>query len=505
MVLHDHGVSRRHARLLGRGGRYYVVDLSSANGTLLNGRALEPSKNQELRAGDRLAMGSVEFLFAPLAPAPVDVTQPMPAFDARPRTSTRISRLQTELEMQAIEAEDTGRHRTLSDVSLMPPGATATLSEMEAVSESTEVSEMTEVSPPPRTLTATDSEADTSTITAAAARPGSPAARAGASRKAWAGLSAAERARLRREKGLTLGGQLRYGWAQLSPRGKSIAGVLTGLVIVAAAGTLLSVFRPAKGPVKPTGPEPAALGLAPLEHSFGQGEGVTWQRPDLKAFGFEFASPTRAVALLHYQARDISHAEEVSISLNGVELGWVPADNAMTDERELTHLLPLGLLRRSEPNQIVFDNVLNPPGQEPWRVWNVYVEVVPVPELPAEQLLAKAREEATAARQFYKQKNVGSENLFKSWKHYRSAWITLEALDLKPELYDEVQYQLAQTAGELDQECRKLMLDFQRSLQFRDGDKAKATVEEVMRRFPTTEHRCHNLAIEKATRYELPI
>ena len=52
---------------------------------------------------------------------------------------------------------------------------------------------------------------------------------------------------------------------------------------------------------------------------------------------------------------------------------------------------------------------------------------------------------------------------------------------------------------------RLLMLDFQRSLQFQDGDKAKATVEEVMRRFPTTEHRCHNLALEKANQYELPI
>ncbi len=508
MVLHDHGVSRRHARILGRGGRHYVVDLNSANGTLLNGKAISPGKEQELRRGERLAIGGVEFLFEPLAPVAVDVTQPMPVYQARPqRTSTRISRLQTELEMRAIEEENTGRHRTLSEGELAAPSPTATLSEMTAVSELTDVSETTAVSErtavaaPPRTQTVVDGDGDTSSITMAASRP---PVRAAASPQVEAGLTAAERARLRRERGQTLGAQLRHGWAQLSPRGKSFAGVLTGLIIVTAVATVLSVFRPAQRVVRPTGPEPTELGMAPLTQSFGLGEGVTWSQPDLKAFRFEFASPTRAVALLHYQARDIRQ-DEVSISLNGVELGWVPADNAMTDERELTQLLPLGLVRRSEPNHIAFDNVLNPPGEESWRVWNVYVEVVPVPELPAEQLLAKASEEATAALRFYQQKGVGSENLFKSWKLYRSAWITLEALDPKPELYEEVQYQLAQTASELDQQCRKLMLAFQRSLQYRDGDQALATVEEVMRRFPTTEHRCHNLALEKAIQYDLPI
>jgi hypothetical protein len=88
---------------------------------------------------------------------------------------------------------------------------------------------------------------------------------------------------------------------------------------------------------------------------------------------------------------------------------------------------------------------------------------------------------------------------------FRSAWITLEALEKKPELYEDVKFMLAQTASELDRECRRLMLDFQRSVQYRDGDKALSTVQEALRIFPTTEHRCHNLAIEKANEYELPI
>jgi hypothetical protein len=195
----------------------------------------------------------------------------------------------------------------------------------------------------------------------------------------------------------------------------------------------------------------------------------------------------------------------VSISLNGVEQDWVPADTATSAEREIELILALRLLKRSERNQISFDNVRNPPGQESWRIWSVYVEVIPVPELPEAELLSQARKQALTGQRFYEQKDVGSENLFKAWKNYRSAWLTLEALEDKPDLYNDVRFQLQQTGAELDQQCRKLMLDFQRNLQFRDGDKAVATVQEVIRRFPTTEHRCHNLAIEKATQYELPI
>jgi len=81
--------------------------------------------------------------------------------------------------------------------------------------------------------------------------------------------------------------------------------------------------------------------------------------PDLKAFEFEFVSPTRAVVVLHYQANFISE-EEVSISLNGVQQGWVPPDTATAAEREIEQLLAIPLLKRSERNEVVFDNVKNP-------------------------------------------------------------------------------------------------------------------------------------------------
>lgn len=48
-------IGRRHARIEKRDGRYYVIDLGSANHTLLNGRPLVPNQPYELQDGGELA------------------------------------------------------------------------------------------------------------------------------------------------------------------------------------------------------------------------------------------------------------------------------------------------------------------------------------------------------------------------------------------------------------------------------------------------------------------
>ena len=62
LVLDDPKMSRHHARIIQEGGRYVVVDLNSSNGTFLNGVRIEKST---LSMGDRLRLGSTEFVFAP--------------------------------------------------------------------------------------------------------------------------------------------------------------------------------------------------------------------------------------------------------------------------------------------------------------------------------------------------------------------------------------------------------------------------------------------------------
>src|SRR5215813_11816645 len=58
--LHDTEVSRRHAELRHVNQTYRIVDLGSANGTIVNGL---PVEQVQLRSGDRLQLGQTVMLF----------------------------------------------------------------------------------------------------------------------------------------------------------------------------------------------------------------------------------------------------------------------------------------------------------------------------------------------------------------------------------------------------------------------------------------------------------
>ena len=55
----DKGVSRRHAALVRYQGKLHIVDLSSVNGTFLNGNRLTPEMPYPLNAEDRLTLGEL--------------------------------------------------------------------------------------------------------------------------------------------------------------------------------------------------------------------------------------------------------------------------------------------------------------------------------------------------------------------------------------------------------------------------------------------------------------
>lgn len=54
---YDFGVSRMHAEVLLEEDSVYVVDLESANGTLVNGKRLEPQRSAPVRHGDVIQLG----------------------------------------------------------------------------------------------------------------------------------------------------------------------------------------------------------------------------------------------------------------------------------------------------------------------------------------------------------------------------------------------------------------------------------------------------------------
>lgn len=59
----SYSVSRRHAQVLFRDGKYWLQDLQSTNGTTVNGRMLLPEARHPLLHGDELHFGDVKVYF----------------------------------------------------------------------------------------------------------------------------------------------------------------------------------------------------------------------------------------------------------------------------------------------------------------------------------------------------------------------------------------------------------------------------------------------------------
>jgi hypothetical protein len=56
----DENVSRRHAEIRHEGDTWWIADLGSTNGTMLNGSRV---RRERLREGDRITLGATEIVF----------------------------------------------------------------------------------------------------------------------------------------------------------------------------------------------------------------------------------------------------------------------------------------------------------------------------------------------------------------------------------------------------------------------------------------------------------
>lgn len=62
----SHAISRRHARIVCRNGRFEIEDLGSTNGTRVNGKRLWIGQKMQLQPGDRVILGYHEFSYRPV-------------------------------------------------------------------------------------------------------------------------------------------------------------------------------------------------------------------------------------------------------------------------------------------------------------------------------------------------------------------------------------------------------------------------------------------------------
>lgn len=100
LVIASSAVSRKHAAVVEREGRWYVEDRGSYNGTFLNGARVSPGTPLPLRHADRIEIGGEALLFSwPAQLRDPESTEPLE--EIAPRDLTQLSSFQRQV-VQAL-------------------------------------------------------------------------------------------------------------------------------------------------------------------------------------------------------------------------------------------------------------------------------------------------------------------------------------------------------------------------------------------------------------------
>jgi pSer/pThr/pTyr-binding forkhead associated (FHA) protein len=513
VVVRDPSSSRAHARVFEKNGRVYAEDLKSANGTKLNGSALKTLK--ELSSGDVLAIGDVaiKVLLTSTKVQPDDAGATM-ATEGEEEGSEPDGTAHDGDADDAHDSDDAQNADVDSTAVKLPKVVQAGRGAKQPASLVRRP--RTALAPPVSEPDDADADADAddepSNPTPHNARDVTPAARRNQARelarreqkniarpRARADseelMTAAERARDRRVKMQSAGGRFALAWGDLSKPARYVLGFLAVVLIVGSIGGAGWYFWPRPKELTTEVVELKA-NADPIPDVYGLGDGVDVTTADQKLFSILPMAPTRVVGVLHYQARDISQ-DEVAIQLNGTELDFVPADTVDPDNRWIERVLPATLFKAGEDNKIVFDNVSNPPKKEAWRIWNVWVEVIPIPEMTASEAARRAQEDVDKAYTYFEQRDISAENLFRSWKTYRDAWLQLESTENAPkELVQIARTRMREIRPDLDVLCNKMVMKYMSAVTTRAGDRfmIRGILAEIPRYFPAKEHPCFFLA-----------
>lgn len=480
VILYEAGVSRKHARVTSEGAGIFIEDLGSSNGTLVNNARIDGK--HELRDGDLISMGPVIFSFKPIDLEP---TAPGEEQGEQGGAHTRVVSISELKKSRNKGVAMLPKNASREEVDAMGRRATSMVPALKgprpSVGGARRPSGGGLARTPPAKLADRDEDLPEGVEVAGGGRP--RLVRHSGERPA---LSAADRARFKRGGPV---GKAQLWWTEASVPQRALASTLVGLATLALVGGLVLAAMP-EGP-KPPPPEPDVLTQDPLEASFGLGN-VTYERADQKTFDFEVKSPVQVMAVLHYQARDINSKDEVSITVNGVELAWLPPDTLDVNERTLEVLVPANLVKRGETNTVTFDNQRNPPEADTWRIWNLWLEIAVLPERDEQGLIADAEAKFKRGTMKWEQRDIGASNRWDAYKNFREAWLTLEAIPptARPYTYQLSRDRMNEAKRALDEKCNELLLKAKSAFQFGKYDQARYELNHVKDFFPSRAHIC---------------
>ena len=246
-----------------------------------------------------------------------------------------------------------------------------------------------------------------------------------------------------------------------------------------------------------------SLGESQEEKVFGFGDhlGITVLTINELHFEFEHSDTIPIVYYISFESQGIERQDEVDITLNGVLIGKVaPGLGDYSKEQRIK--MPRKHLKSGIPNEIVFDNSFNPPGNEPWAISKVKLKMVPLPGCnPEGECEREAKKRYDLAIVLWEQRKIAARNTYDAWEHLHKALLFLEAVEPKPGLYNLVQTSLRDAERELDDNCAKIMLNAKKFEELGQWERALKEYKDGLQWFPGEDHSCRSRLQDKIYEY----
>lgn len=236
--------------------------------------------------------------------------------------------------------------------------------------------------------------------------------------------------------------------------------------------------------------EPIAL---PAKGIYGYTQNNDKDHPDKAVF--TFVSDASNVEL-YYTAGGIDSKQEVAILLNGQLIGYAPLAKGIWGQETVLRL-PKKALKKGTVNQLVFDNMLNPPQFDQWAVRNLRIKTL------EENLcdLGKAKKLIELGQEMYVQKNISKGNLYLAYRYYRNAAAYMQDCSKKEDLFKQAKIKQEQTRQELDTLYHDFRFAFQKAFKMNNLDQCVGILENIVQYFPDPLDERHKEAAEILEKY----
>jgi hypothetical protein len=149
----------------------------------------------------------------------------------------------------------------------------------------------------------------------------------------------------------------------------------------------------------------------------------------------------------------IDRKERVDISLNGVHVAHVVPNSSKPQRIKL----PKKYLKAGVENEVVFDQIENPPKAVPWAIAKAKLVIRPLPMCSGEECVREAKKAYDLADEFLSKKDLAVENRFKAWRSLHIALLYLEAVEPEPDLSRLVKSTLRDLDTDLEKQCEQVM------------------------------------------------